>query len=395
MKHNLLTLQLLPLLALFLLSGQNETDIVIGKRIQLASEILKSNREISIYLPRSYYHNDYTQYPVLYVLDGEKFFHAFSGAVEQLSSDASPQMPEAIVVGIRSQNRLYDSSPTQSTMGYLGKEDKAFAHSGGATIFIDFITKELIPYVDTNYRTNSYRTFVGYSFTGLPVLHALFTRPEMFNSYLVIDFSAWWDDRVTWKNAKSFFKNYKGPKRDIYLTTVDRVLDDYSPRHNETWSFIKDFKQNHSEHISLGYKKYAYREENHHTLALISFIDGLKYIFRGHMMNRDEMYTHPEVIAEKFEQLSDRLGYTVFPREDLINYLGYFFVYSFPDYDKALLYFMYNARNYPASVYAWDGLAEGYKAKGNTKKAIESFEKALEIDPKNESIAQRLAELRH
>ena len=173
--------------------GQNGRDIIIGKRLTIKSEILNSDREISVYLPNSYNENNYINYPVLYLLDGRKFFNSFSGVITQLSIDASPQIPEMIVIGITSQDRVKDSSPTNSLIGYTKEAEKGLEVSGGADNFLKFIQKELIPFVEHKYRTNSYRTFVGYSFTGLPVLQALFSISETFNSYLVIDFSAWWD----------------------------------------------------------------------------------------------------------------------------------------------------------------------------------------------------------
>lgn len=366
--------------------------------MSIRSEILDTEREIMVYLPSSYHYgyNDYTRYPVVYLLDGERFFHSFTGAVAHLSGDISAQIPEMIVVGITSQDRFRDSSPTKSLIGVSGKEEKAYENSGGADVFLRFIKTELIPFIDGKYRTNSYRTFVGYSFTGLPVLHSLFTYPEIFNSYLVIDFSAWWDDEITLKNAKAFFQEYRGVNRDVFLSTVDRVINDILPEEDGTWDFVQEFEQNHPDNISFGYKKYAHREENHNTMALLSFIDGLKYIFRGHMNHHDELYTDPVRIKQKYKRLSERLGYKVFPREDLINYLAYFFlfVHTDPDLEKALFYFKYNIENYPKSPYAWDGLAEGYKAKGEKDNAIECFKKALELQPKNKSsILKRLKEL--
>ncbi|MBA6232966.1 MULTISPECIES: alpha/beta hydrolase-fold protein [unclassified Colwellia] len=109
---------------------------------------------------------------------------------------------------------------------------------------MNFIKKELIPFVDKNYRTNSYRTFVGYSFTGLPVLHSLFNSPETFYSYLAIDFSAWWDEQVILKNAKIFFENYNGARKDVYLNTVDRAISNlYPERYNTVWGFIQEFEK--------------------------------------------------------------------------------------------------------------------------------------------------------
>lgn len=376
--------------------GQTETNIIIGKRFLIKSEILDSDREISVYLPNSYSDNNYIEYPVLYLLDGRKFFNSFSGVITQLSSDASPQVPEMIVIGISSQDRVKDSSPTNSLIGYTGEEEKGLEISGGANDFIQFIQKELIPLVEKNYRTNSYRTFVGYSFTGLPILQALFSIPETFNSYLVIDFSAWWDGEIMMQRLKTFSKEYKGPKRDIFLTTVDRVSNEvYPEKFNSGWTFIQEFEQNPPTNISLGYKKYDYKEENHHSMPLISFIDGVKYLFRGHMVNYDEMYTKPELIKTKFAKLSERLEYNVYLPEGLISYYGYLFLYTRQDIKKALYYFDYNTQNYPLSSNTWSSLAEAYNVKGDQKKARELYLKALELNPNSSNLKNRLEELKN
>lgn len=376
--------------------GQNEKDIIIGKRLTIKSEILNSDREISVYLPNSYNDNNYINYPVLYLLDGRKFINSFSGVITQLSSDASPQLPEMIVIGITSQDRVKDSSPTNSLIGYTNQEEKGLEVSGGADNFLKFIQMELIPFVEKNYRTNSYRTLVGYSFTGLPVLQALFSIPETFNSYLVIDFSAWWDDEIMKQRLKKFSKEYKGSKRDIFLTTVDRVSNNvYPEKYNTGWDFIQEFEQNPPSNVSFDFKKYEYKEENHHSMPLISFIDGIKYIFRGHMVNYDEMYTNPELIKTKFSILSKRLQYNAYLPEGLISYYGYLFLYTRPDIEKAIFYFDYNTKNYPLSSNTWSSLAEAYKVKGDKVKAIELYSKALELNPKNTEIKNLLEELKN
>jgi len=363
--------------------SQNDSDIIIGKKITIKSAILKSEREISVYLPESYESNNYVHYPVLYLLDGKKFFHSFSGVVAQLSSDASPQIPEMIVIGITSQDRIKDSSPTHSLLGYSGKKEKGFEVSGGADDFLNFINKELIPFVDNKYRSNSYRILVGYSFTGLPVIHSLFTHPDTFDSYLIIDFSAWWDNEMMLKRSKIFLKEYKGKQKDVFLTTVDRVANTLFPEKiNAGWTFIREFERNLTEHISFGYKKYMYKTENHHSMPLMSFIDGLKYIFRGHMINSDEMYSNPSLIESRFNTLSKRLGYEIFLSEGLINFLGYQFLYTNQDLEKALFYFKYNTDNYPLSSNAWDSLAELYKIRGDTNKASKYYKKAKELSAK-------------
>ena len=182
------------------------------------------------------------------------------------------KFPESIIVGITSQDRVKDSSPTKSKIGLFGKEEQYFETSGGADDFLKFINDELVPFVDSTYRTNSYKTFVGYSFTGLPIIHALFTDPEKFDSYIAIDFSAWWDNEVTLKNAEIFFNKELIGNKDVFIATADRVVIDYYPsKDNKTWNFIQAFEQNRQKNISFGYKKYGYKSENHHSMPLISF----------------------------------------------------------------------------------------------------------------------------
>jgi len=108
---------------------------------------------ILVYLPNSY-NNTYKSYPVIYLLDRETLFNSFTGVVDMLSSDASPQIPEMIVVGINtSQNRLRDASPTKSLIGYRGIKEDGLEVTGGADNFLKFIEIELIPHIDSSYRT--------------------------------------------------------------------------------------------------------------------------------------------------------------------------------------------------------------------------------------------------
>ncbi|RIW13360.1 hypothetical protein D0X99_16425 [Algoriphagus lacus] len=349
-----------------------------------------------IYVPISYTNNNYKTYPVIYLLDGGTLFTSFTGVVDRLSSDASPQLPEMIVVGINtSQNRLRDASPSKSLIGYRGIKEDGLEVTGGADDFLRFIEKELIPHIDSTYRTNSYRTFVGYSFTGLPVLHSLFTQKDLFNSYLVIDFSAWWDDQFMLKKFNSFLEDYSSQKPiDLFMATEERVVNDvYTSKVNATWTFMKAFKKRHPENVSLGMKKYKYKEENHHSMPLISFIDGMKYIFRGHMINYDEMYNSPELIKVKFDALAERLGVKIPLREDLVNYLGYQFLYTHTDLTKAMVYFKMNVENFPRSSNAFDSLAEAYLVGGDKKLAIKNYEIALQLNPDNKNSKRMLEKL--
>ena len=72
---------LTPIILFILLSfNVDANDIKIGEKNTLQSNILKEKREYWVSLPKSYNKNNYTKYPVLYLLDGDmhSFFQTFS-----------------------------------------------------------------------------------------------------------------------------------------------------------------------------------------------------------------------------------------------------------------------------------------------------------------------------
>ena len=82
-------------------------------------------------------------------------------------------MPEVILVAVVNTDRTRDLTPTKIA-------DRP-GETGGADRFLDFFEKELIPAIESRYRTQKFRVFAGHSLGGLFALHALFTRPELFD----------------------------------------------------------------------------------------------------------------------------------------------------------------------------------------------------------------------
>jgi predicted alpha/beta superfamily hydrolase len=180
----------------------NDNQITIGHIDSLKSDILGETRNIWVYLPQNYQEGQ--KYPVLYLLDGDGHFHSVTGLIKQLSTNGTFVLPEMIVIAIPNTNRSRDLIPTKVDVDYH-TGNKLQYDSGGGSAFLDFIEHELIPYIDRTYPTTSFRTYVGHSFGGLSVIHALTTRSHLFNNYVAIDPSFWWDNMA-------------------YLETVDSLL---------------------------------------------------------------------------------------------------------------------------------------------------------------------------
>lgn len=184
--------------------------ITIGESVTISSKILNQERIVNVYLPESYTNEDAGNYPVIYLLDGsmnEDFIHIV-GLVQFGSFSWINMVPESIVVGISNIDRKHDFTfPTKNE-----QDKKDFPTTGGSQKFIQFIEKELQPFITKNYRTTTTKTIIGQSLGGLLATEILFTKSELFDNYIIVSPSLWWNDESllqmplpTFEKEKSIF----------------------------------------------------------------------------------------------------------------------------------------------------------------------------------------------
>ncbi|MBL7828355.1 MAG: alpha/beta hydrolase [Saprospiraceae bacterium] len=171
---------------------QGVKPFAIGETFQFESSTLKEHRTINVYLPLDYHPDSVQTYPVIYLLDGsadEDFIHV-SGLVQFGSFPWINQLPPSIVVGISNIDRRRDFTfPTRNS------KDKANnPTSGSSSKFIQFLETELQPLVKERYKTNGTKTIIGQSLGGLLATEILFKKPDMFDHYIIVSPSLWWDD---------------------------------------------------------------------------------------------------------------------------------------------------------------------------------------------------------
>ena len=130
-------------------------SVVIGERLELQSQLLNETRTVLIGKPATY-GNGEDRYPVLYLLDDDGHFHHTTGIVNFLSRNQ--RIPEVLVVAIPNTDRTRDLTPPSQVKEDI---DRAPTH-GGADTFLRFISDELMPWVEQNYRTRPYRILVGH-----------------------------------------------------------------------------------------------------------------------------------------------------------------------------------------------------------------------------------------
>lgn len=183
------------------------TPLVIGETLTFHSEILQEERKLNIYLPQNYGADSTKSYPVIYVLDGsldEDFIH-IAGLVQFCSFSWINTLPETIVVGIANVDRQRDFTyPTRHE-----QDQKDFPTSGKSAAFIDFIAEEVQPQINSQYRTTDSQMLIGQSLGGLLAAEILAKRPELFDQYVIVSPSLWWDDQSLLKQYNSKITSVK------------------------------------------------------------------------------------------------------------------------------------------------------------------------------------------
>ena len=165
--------------------------------VTIHSKILNEDRKIYVHCPKPDSTNLDKRFPVLYIMDGENHFELLAQYADYLSRPDVVAIPKMIIVGIPNTDRRRDLTPTSSITDYSGKPDSnnLTKPSGGNNNFLKFIYTELIPAIDTSYKTEPYKIFAGHSFGGLSSINCMLTHPDMFDAYIAVSPSLYWDNR--------------------------------------------------------------------------------------------------------------------------------------------------------------------------------------------------------
>lgn len=205
------------------------------------------------------------RFQVIYLLDGsanEDFIH-ITGLVDFLSTYGI--IPPSIVVGIANVDRKRDFTfPTA-----VEQDRKDFPTTGGSEKFMAFVEKELLPWTDKNYRTNSRRMLIGQSLGGLMACEILLKKPELFTDYIIVSPSLWWDHESLLAKAPSLLQNKINPGIRICIS-VGSEGDEMERPARKMHELSKDIYT--SEFIYLP-------EENHATILHRSVYRSLELIF--------------------------------------------------------------------------------------------------------------------
>jgi len=345
----------------------NQISIATTKII--ISKILKEDRKILISLPNGY-EKTTSKYPVLVLTDGLQNIKHAIGSIELLTRTGS--IPPIIVVGIQSLNRTKDFSPTVS---------KNSPGSGNGPKYLDFIEKEVLPFIDSNYRTHPYRVLEGHSLGGVFTAYALMEKPELFDAYLIMSPSFWWNKEEFINKAGMFFKKNQQLDKALYFSIGEDESSSKWGMRKELSKFVDSLKANKPK--SVRFKHTEFNNEGHMSSPLLGTYFGLKWMFSDMIFTDDQIenYTdesfllHEEKMMHKYgsEAKQSAESYIM-----ISNYLT-----SKKMFKEAVTVLKRAIKAYDYDIFLKYNLAKVYEKNKNISKAIETYKAAIETSKKH------------
>lgn len=354
--------------------------VAIGVFRRLHSDVLDEDRSLLVCLPRDYEESSMS-YPVLFVLYGDQIRGYFAEAVhvvDRLSQEGS--IPKVIVVGVANVERYRDLSP-------VGRQGR----SSGIEPFSHFVVEELIPYVESEYRTKDYRVLMGPQAGAAFGLYTLAARQGLFDAFII----------------ENPFRS--APVHDVLMTMMTQLMDEGLTSSTFLQIACPDRegrvdKAGEVEYVRRFEKMVVderprnltlvthYIDDNEDFIPPLLLKDGLRELFCEYRFPDGREVRGLADITAHYVNLSERLGFevgiperTLASKADELSERG--------EGDAAMEILDYLIGVYPSSVDGYWRLANLHRERGDRERAIECYRKCLEIIPNMRPARDRMEEL--
>lgn len=263
------------------------------------SNKLEESRRLKIQLPRDYEENIDKVYPIVIVLDANYLFEPVAGNVDYFSY--WEDMPESIVVGVMQGDSRYDD---------CNYDDVNFMPADKGADFFEFIGLELIPYIDSNFRTAKFTIAVGHDFTANFINYYLFKDPPLFNGYISLspDPAPMMEDRLPARipliQSKLFY----------YLATGTDDIKDLMENAERFNALLKPIKSE-----SFNYFYDNFEGATHYSLVARAIPSAMEKIFSMYRPISRQEYTDVllklqtpihQYLIDKYKTIEDLFGIT-------------------------------------------------------------------------------------
>jgi hypothetical protein len=342
--------------------------VSIGAFRLLHSDVLDEDRMLLVCLPKDYEETGMS-YPVLYVLYGDQIRGYFAEAVhivDRLSEEGS--MPKMIVVGVANVDRYRDLS----AVGRPGMPS-------GIEPFSRFVTEELLPFVEREYRTKDYRVLIGPQAGAEFGFYTLAQRPGLFDAFILENpFRSDQVHDVLVEMMSNLLDEGLPSFTFIQITASDRSGPlDATEQVGYMHAFDKLVEEKDPHNLTL---ITHYIEDSKDSLPLLKLREGLRELFREYRFPEDREVRVLSDITSHYSALSELFGFEVdVPERTLYMKADEFSKMGGDNSAREILEYLIEV--YPTSVGGHWGLANLHREMGNRELALEHYRKCVELMP--------------
>ena len=325
--------------------------------MSIKSIILDEQRKLIIYTPWEYSHSENQKFEVIYVFDAQA--REIFDMVHLTTSFKNKQICPMIVVGIISDDRNKDFLPKNE---YKETSDEFGGHLGNADKFLNFISNELVTYIDTKYRTLPKRIAVGHSNGGTFITYSFLEKPNLFDAYIAIDPNFRYDKMQFAKRFQNFNPDQLNSEKFYYICNSNIKTDEWIKGRSKVISYFE----------SPSYKKIIKFEsqdfsatETHWTVVQSGILNGIKGYFNYQFFNSDNLLKY-------YSNLNKQKLIDLNPQNT--NQLAYNFFYDEKPND-ALKILLWANGIFPQDINLYDSIGEMYQKLDSKQEALNYYKK--------------------
>ena len=251
--------------------------VVVGSIHRIKSSAYGKEQVVTVRLPRGYSDSPAKRYPVVFALDGgpDQDFELLAGIAAE--AELSTSFEPFILVGIKTEDRYRQLTPEMTRLPQQRLKENFGDRivPGGADTFRDYLRRDIIPWATGRYRTGR-KVLTGTSLAGLFVLDTFLEQPEMFDDYIALTPSLWWDDGRIVDEAAKELAGHRPSDRRLYFTMGDEGVG------NRMGAWLSRLVATFDKHSPEGVK-WAFVDrsgsEEHRTMATISLLDAMRTLY--------------------------------------------------------------------------------------------------------------------
>ena len=264
--------------------GPAEITLANTQIHEFRSSINHSNYQLQIILPPGYNRADTVAYPTLYLLDGNLYAPLAATLQQLLVGDEliRPMLIVGIGYPVKQFGETYAFRSRDFTPTAVKTMDSLLSHhfqqrvtTGSAESFFQVIEKEIIPFIEKNFKVNQSRTLFGHSFGGLFAAHVLFQKQSVFQGFLLSSPTIDWDQNVVFKTEQTFAKANNNLPARVFLSVG---LDDEKSLVVVSQQLASLLKQRNYHHFLWRYEEFP--GEGHMSVVSKALATGLRTLFK-------------------------------------------------------------------------------------------------------------------